>query len=128
MRVRIWFRGLAVCLLVGVTSACGGADEDPKAAVSSDAPLPDVESMSEFAGKYLGAMVSGSQVTADKMVCDGESTLYTVIAGVPDGNWQIGDEVTVNRHDGSAEIQETVGDTALGLEAKFRDGEWCAVR
>lgn len=127
MSTSTWIRTLAASCLVGISSACGSTNEVPKAAVSSDVPLPDVESMTEFAGRYLGAMESGNQTTADELTCDGESTLFTVINGVTDGNWQIGDKITVDRHDGFAEIQETVGDNAIGLQAKFRNGEWCAI-
>ncbi|MFC4049032.1 hypothetical protein ACFOY4_04990 [Actinomadura syzygii] len=125
MRVRMWVQGLAICLLVGFASACGGTENDPESAASSAVPLPDVKSMTEFASSYLTAMKGKNQAAADDMVCDGKSTLYTVITGVADGNWQIGN-VRVDRHNGSAEIQETIGDTALGLQAKFVDGKWCA--
>lgn len=109
-----------------VNQTCAAADgESPSAGAGAE---PDQEGLEAFARTYLAALTSADGGAADELACDGESVLHDTVSAVPGGTWELGPVSLSGADAGFAELRETVGDTALGMQAQFRDGEWCALQ
>ncbi|MDQ6524719.1 hypothetical protein RB608_13955 [Nocardioides sp. LHD-245] len=128
-RVRLVGTGLTAGLAAGLLVACGSsADEADRPPAETASASPDAETLTTFAGRYLVALAEPDSASADQLSCDGASTLHGVVSAVEGGNWELGPVSVAGEGRGFAELRETVGDTALGMQAEFHDGEWCAVQ
>ncbi|WGX96196.1 hypothetical protein [Nocardioides sp. L-11A] len=104
------------------------ADSSPAGPSPDDSDGAAEEALTTFAESYLAALTKPDSAAADQLACDGTSTLHDVVSAVEGGDWELGPVSVAGEDRGFAELRETVGDTALGVQAELRDGAWCAVQ
>ena len=109
-----------------VNQTCTSADgESPSAGAGAE---PDQEGLEAFAAKYLAVLEQQDGSSADALACDGDSVLHDVVSANDAANWELGPVTFTEPAAGFAELRETVGDSVMGMQAQFRDGEWCALQ
>lgn len=122
-RKLVW-AALVVLLLAACQSTADETDQPPAEVTSAS---PDEDTLATFADRYLTALENKDSSAADGLTCEGSSTLHEVVSGADGANWEVG-RIRVSDSKGFVELRETVGDIALGFQAEFRDGQWCAMQ